>query len=59
MNPRVRAVRPLADFQLAITFTNGETGTHDCSPLLGFGVFAELKDEHYFRQVFVTAASSA
>jgi len=51
MNPRVRAVRPGADYRLRITFTNGERGIYDCRPLLDFGVFRELRDEAYFRQV--------
>jgi hypothetical protein len=50
MNPRVKDVRPREDFQLEITFTNGETGLYDCRPLLDFGVFRELKDLSYFRQ---------
>jgi len=51
MNPRVTSVNPLEDYRLEIVFSNGETGIYDCRPLLGFGVFAELEDEHYFRQV--------
>ena len=50
MNPRVKAVQPKDDYQLEITFTNGETGVYDCRPLLEFGVFQELKDPSYFRQ---------
>jgi hypothetical protein len=51
MNPRVKAVKPAADYRLQITFTNGETGIYDCRPLLDFGVFRELQDETYFRRV--------
>jgi len=51
MNPRVRSVKPLEHYRLEILFSNGETGIYDCRPLLEFGVFAELQDEHYFRQV--------
>ncbi len=51
MNPRVKDVTPLADYQLKIAFTNDETGIYDCRPLLDFGVFKELADEAYFRQV--------
>jgi len=51
MNPRVRDVKPLAGYRLQITFANGETGVYDCRPLLDFGVFRELQDEAYFRQV--------
>jgi len=51
MNPRVRNVEPLGGYRLKIAFTNGEVGTYDCRPLLDFGVFQELRDEAYFRQV--------
>jgi hypothetical protein len=50
MNPRVTNVRAKAGYRLEITFSNGEVGIYDCQPLLGFGVFKELKDESYFRQ---------
>ena len=53
MNPRVKDVSPLPGHKLQITFTNGEHGIYDCSPLLNFGVFTELQDESYFRQVQV------
>ncbi|MBU4271241.1 MAG: DUF2442 domain-containing protein [Planctomycetes bacterium] len=51
MNPRVESVNPGDDYQLEITFSNGESGTYDCRPLLDFGVFQELRDNAYFRQV--------
>ncbi len=49
--PRVKTVEPKPEYRLEITFTNGETGIYDCSPLLDFGVFGELSNETYFRQV--------
>ena len=51
MNPRVKDVTPLDDYQLKIEFTNGEVGIYDCRLSLDFGVFKELSDEVYFRQV--------
>jgi hypothetical protein len=51
MNPRVKNVKPLSGYHLEIDFTNGEVGVYDCRPLLDFGVFSELRDESYFRQV--------
>ncbi len=48
MNPRVNKVVPSSDYKLHIEFTNGEKGIYDCSPLLEFGVFKELKDKNYF-----------
>ena len=50
MNPRVKGVKPMADYRLEITFSSGEVGVYDCRPLLDFGVFRELRDEGYFRQ---------
>jgi hypothetical protein len=50
MNPRVQSVKPLSGHRLEIVFTNGEVRIYDCTSLLGFGVFAELKDEAYFLQ---------
>jgi Protein of unknown function (DUF2442) len=51
--PRVAAVEPKSSYRLEIRFTNGEVGVYDCMPLLTFGVFRELADESYFRQVRV------
>lgn len=51
MNPRVIAVTADDNYQLTITFSNGETGIYDCRPLLDFGVFQELSDTAYFRLV--------
>jgi hypothetical protein len=53
MNPRVKSVVPKEDYRLEITFSNGEIGVFDCAPLLNFGVFLELRDFNYFKQVRV------
>lgn len=53
MNPRVAAVRPHDDHTLELRFTNGEIGVFDCRGLLEFGVFRELRNLDYFRQVRV------
>lgn len=53
MLPRVKNVQAQPNYQLEITFTSGEVGLYDCRPLLDFGVFRELVDEHYFRQAQV------
>lgn len=53
MNPRVKSVKPLEDYQLWLEFTNGETGFYDCKPLLNFGVFKELQNIAYFKQAAV------
>ncbi len=51
MNPRVKSVVAKDDYKLEIEFSNGETGIYDCAHLLDFGVFRELRDICYFRQV--------
>ena len=51
MNPRVKSVIANEDYTLSITFGNGETKTFNMTPYLAFGVFGELKDKNYFRQV--------
>ncbi len=53
MYPRVSRVEPASGHRLLLTFTNGQTGVFDCQPLLEFGVFSELQDDAYFRQVRV------
>ena len=50
MNPRVKSVTASSNHKLHIEFTNGEHGIYDCSPLLDFGVFRELKDVNYFKK---------
>jgi len=52
MNPRVISVIANDDYTLTLTFTNGEIKVYDMNPVLDFGVFKELKDKSYFRQVF-------
>jgi len=59
MNPRVVAVKPQVGHRLELTFSNGEVGTYDCTPLLDFGVFHELRDEGYFRRVKVVGGTVA
>lgn len=51
MNPRVTIVTPLPGYKLELIFSNGEKGIYDCSDLLDFGVFKELKNENYFNKV--------
>ena len=51
MNPRVKSVTADKDYALLVTFENGETKIFDMNPYLDFGVFTELKDKNYFKQV--------
>lgn len=57
MNPRVRKVTPLEGYKLRIEFSNGETGEYDCTPLLEFGVFKELKNVQYFKSVKIVGGT--
>ena len=51
MNPRVKAVRPSADYTLTLTFENGEVKRFDVKPYLDTGIFQELKDLSVFNSV--------
>ena len=59
MNPRVASIQPEANYRLRILFTNGEQGVYDCSHLLDFGVFRELRDPEYFRRAAVAYGTVA
>ena len=47
----VTQVKPLDNYNLLLTFENGEKRQFDMSPYLDLGVFRELKDEKMFRTV--------
>jgi hypothetical protein len=49
----VTSVEPLENYKLKITLSNGRKGIFDVSQFLNEGVFQELKDPRYFRQVYV------
>lgn len=51
MNPRVKAVKPGADYTLTLTFENGEVKCFDVKPYLDTGIFRELKDMSVFNSV--------
>ena len=53
MNPRIVEAVPTDDYKLTLIFSNGERGLYDCSPLLDFGVFQELRNMNYFKQAKV------
>jgi hypothetical protein len=54
MNPRVVNVIAKDDYTLTLTFTNGEVGQFDVTPYLDKGIFQELQNKSYFKQVSVT-----
>jgi len=54
MHPSVTNVIPSDDYVLRIDFDNGERGTLDMKPFLGFGIFQRLKDLNAFKRVRVS-----
>ncbi len=54
MNPRVTKVSPEPGFRLYLEFSNGQRREFDVSPYLDRGIFRQLKDPRYFRQVRVS-----
>ena len=53
MNPKVVSVEADSQYRLKLVFENDETRVFDVTPFLDKGVFNELKDNNYFRQVRV------
>lgn len=53
MNPRVIKVEPKDEYKLLLEFENGELKIYDMRQHLDFGIFNELKDVKYFKQVKV------
>lgn len=53
MNPSVIAVKAQTNYLLELTFDNQEIRMFDASPFLDKGIFSELKDHNYFKQVKV------
>jgi len=50
---KVVSVEPMENYRLKIKLSTGKQGIFDVSPYLDKGVFCELKEENYFRQVKV------
>jgi hypothetical protein len=48
---KVTRVKPLANFELELTFNTDEIGVFDVKPYLNRGIFTQLKDPVYFNQV--------
>ncbi len=51
MSPKVVTVEPLEHFILQLQFDNGEVRQFNVTPYLEKGIFRELKDVSYFKQV--------
>jgi hypothetical protein len=48
---KVIHVKPLANFELELTFNTNEVGIFDVKPYLDRGIFSQLKDISYFNQI--------
>ena len=57
MNPRVITVEATNNHFLKLSFDNDEIKLFDASPFLDKGIFTELQDYNYFRQVSVAFGS--
>ena len=57
MNPHVKQVRPLEDYQLEVIFENGEQRLFNMKPYLQKGVFVRLQNRAVFRSARVVAGS--
>ncbi|NOR69402.1 MAG: DUF2442 domain-containing protein [Methylomarinum sp.] len=53
MNPHVVGVEVKQEYVLKLVFENKEVRLFDASPFLDKGIFNELKDINYFKQVKV------
>jgi hypothetical protein len=47
-------VKPIEDYQLALTFENGEKRLFDMKPYLDKGIYKELRDKSKFKTVRVS-----
>ena len=57
MNPEVKSVKAVEDYKLIIEFSNNEYKEFDVTPYLEKGIFKELKNKNYFKQVRVAFGS--
>lgn len=48
---KIIEIAPQEDYTIFVTFDNRKSGVFDAKEYLHMGVFAELKDIGYFRQV--------
>ena len=57
MNPYITAVQPLENYELLLTFANGEQRIFDTKPYLDKGVFKRLRERSTFLGARVVAGS--
>ena len=54
---KVISVKPLDNYILELEFDSNELGYFDLKPYLDKGIFSELKDETYFKNVRINLGS--
>ncbi|MEK6323216.1 MAG: DUF2442 domain-containing protein [Acidobacteriota bacterium] len=57
MDPHVTSARALDDYQLEVSFDNGERRIFDVKPFLSRGIFVRLRDRSLFQAVRAVAGS--
>ena len=57
MDPHVTSVRALDDYQLDVSFDNGERRLFDVKPFLSRGIFVRLREPSLFKAVRAVAGS--
>ena len=57
MNPYVKHVHPLENYQMKVMFENGEHRIFDLKPYLNLGVFVRLQNLAVFQAARVVAGS--
>jgi hypothetical protein len=57
MNPYVKSVEAIQDYQLVLEFENGERRVFDVKPYLSRGVFFHLRNTVLFRTAYVVSGS--
>lgn len=57
MNPHVKSVCALDDYELEVLFENGESLRFDVKPYLDRGIFVRLRDHGIFKEARVVAGS--
>ena len=50
----VKSVEPISNYNLILTFDNGEKRKFDMNPLLNLGIFKELRDITKFNSVRIS-----
>lgn len=51
MTPNITDVKPQDDYQILLTFDNGEVRIFDMKPYINKGFFKQLQDKNYFKTV--------